>query len=234
PALPEKKRARRRLVGAVALVLAAIIGLPMILDSEPKLPAEDIAIQIPSRDKPMPANPIAPPTSTASSSPAASIPAPVPAHAEQPVPEAPIASAGAIAANAKTANSAASASAGAVTPTVTAAASSAPGTEAGKTNDAHAEAAPDGKSDVDPGKLHAGKKPVTFVVQVAAFASQDKVSELQDKLSNAGIKSYTEKVPTVSGPRIRVRIGPFTSKDQADNARVKLSKLGLNGTLSPS
>src|SRR3546814_7977174 len=34
PLLPQKKRARLRLIGAVALVLAVIIGLPMILDSE--------------------------------------------------------------------------------------------------------------------------------------------------------------------------------------------------------
>ena len=51
PVLPEKKRARRRLGGAIALVLAAVIGLPMVLDSEPKPIAEDIAIQSPSRDK---------------------------------------------------------------------------------------------------------------------------------------------------------------------------------------
>ncbi|QJE01143.1 hypothetical protein HH212_14795 [Massilia forsythiae] len=52
PLLPEKKRARRRLVGAVALALAAAVGLPMLLDSEPKPPvAGDIAIQIPSKDK---------------------------------------------------------------------------------------------------------------------------------------------------------------------------------------
>lgn len=51
PVLPEKKRARRRLIGATALVLAAIIGLPMIFDSEPKPLAEDIEIHIPSRDK---------------------------------------------------------------------------------------------------------------------------------------------------------------------------------------
>src|SRR4051794_35873273 len=56
PVLPEKKRARRRLVGAVALVLAVIIGLPMILDSEPKPLADDIAIQIPSKDKTVPLN----------------------------------------------------------------------------------------------------------------------------------------------------------------------------------
>lgn len=52
PVLPEKKRARRRLVGAIALALGVAIGLPMILDSEPKPLANDIAIQIPAKDKP--------------------------------------------------------------------------------------------------------------------------------------------------------------------------------------
>lgn len=51
PILPEKKRARRRLIGAVALALAAVIGLPMILDSDPKPLADDINIRIPSKDK---------------------------------------------------------------------------------------------------------------------------------------------------------------------------------------
>jgi DedD protein len=51
PMLPEKKRARRRLIGATALVLAAVIGLPMIFDSEPRPISQDINIQIPPRDK---------------------------------------------------------------------------------------------------------------------------------------------------------------------------------------
>jgi DedD protein len=63
PLLPEKKRARRRLVGAIALALAAAVGLPMLLDSEPKPLAGDIAIQIPPKDKaaplPVPAEPAA-------------------------------------------------------------------------------------------------------------------------------------------------------------------------------
>jgi DedD protein len=54
PTLPEKQRARRRLVGAIALVLAAIVILPMVLDSHPKPVTDDIAIDIPSR--PAPAN----------------------------------------------------------------------------------------------------------------------------------------------------------------------------------
>ncbi len=61
PVLPEKKRARRRLIGAIALVLAAVIGLPMILDSEPKPLADDIAIQIPSKDKLPASEQVAPP-----------------------------------------------------------------------------------------------------------------------------------------------------------------------------
>jgi DedD protein len=65
PLLPEKKRARRRLVGAIALALAAAVGLPMLLDSQPKPLAGDIAIQIPSKDKaaplPVPAEPSAAP-----------------------------------------------------------------------------------------------------------------------------------------------------------------------------
>ena len=69
PVLPEKKRARRRLVGAIALALAVAVGLPMLLDSEPKPIASDIAIQIPSRDKaaplPMPAANPAPATAPA-------------------------------------------------------------------------------------------------------------------------------------------------------------------------
>jgi len=51
PVLPEKKRARRRLIGAVALALAAIIGLPMLFDSEPKPLPDDIDIHIPSKEK---------------------------------------------------------------------------------------------------------------------------------------------------------------------------------------
>ncbi|WP_153102259.1 SPOR domain-containing protein [Paraburkholderia hayleyella] len=49
PTLPEKQRARRRLVGAIALVLAAVVILPMVLDSHPKPLTEDISIDIPGR-----------------------------------------------------------------------------------------------------------------------------------------------------------------------------------------
>ena len=45
-----KKRARRRLVGAVVLVTLVIIFLPMVLDKQPKPVGQDISISIPSQD----------------------------------------------------------------------------------------------------------------------------------------------------------------------------------------
>jgi DedD protein len=49
-ALMLKRRARRRLVGAIALVLLVVIVLPVILDQEPKPVRHDLTVQIPSQD----------------------------------------------------------------------------------------------------------------------------------------------------------------------------------------
>jgi DedD protein len=56
PTLPEKQRARRRLVGAIALVVAAVVLLPMVLDSHPKPVTDDISIDIPNRPATVPHN----------------------------------------------------------------------------------------------------------------------------------------------------------------------------------
>ncbi|OGA13020.1 MAG: hypothetical protein A3D95_05475 [Betaproteobacteria bacterium RIFCSPHIGHO2_12_FULL_69_13] len=45
-----KRRGRRRLVGAVALVLLAVIVLPMVFDPEPKRTAPPVSVRIPSED----------------------------------------------------------------------------------------------------------------------------------------------------------------------------------------
>ena len=42
-----KKRARRRLIGAIALALTAAVVLPLVMDEEPGKPAEDIQVRIP-------------------------------------------------------------------------------------------------------------------------------------------------------------------------------------------
>jgi DedD protein len=96
-----KKRARRRLVGAIALVLLVVVFLPMFLDSEPKPLNQDIAIIIPplpgpdSSSRPATAAPAGPAPSGPVVSPAKTEtvplrPAPVPValpKAETPKPE---------------------------------------------------------------------------------------------------------------------------------------------------
>jgi len=96
-----KKRARRRLVGAIALVLLVVVFLPMLLDSEPKPLNQDIAITIPPLPGPdsssqpatapagvVPASPVMPPAKTETASPVRPAPAPVAVpKAETPKPE---------------------------------------------------------------------------------------------------------------------------------------------------
>lgn len=238
PVLPEKKRARRRLVGAVALVLAAVIGLPMLLDSEPKPLASDIAIHIPSRDKPsiddgtreaaasvQPGEEIVDPADLAKqSAPSSRIgeqssaaPATAAALAEQteqteqkPQPIV-----------AKKAPDARPAPAPAEKPKPRVAATTDDG--------ARALALLEGR--LDPATQNQSEK---YVIQVAALATKDNVDDLQARLKTAGIRSYTEPVATASGPRTRIRVGPFASRDEAEKMLTKIVKLGFNGTLMPA
>jgi DedD protein len=46
-----KRRGRRRLVGAVALVLAAVIVLPMVFDPEPRATPPAVNVRIPGEDE---------------------------------------------------------------------------------------------------------------------------------------------------------------------------------------
>jgi len=258
PALPEKKRARRRLVGAVALVLALVIGLPMILDSEPKPLASDISIQIPSKNKTPPA-PVPAPAPSDSAKPETAAPAgpasldaaeeiiePIPAKpavaladtasAAKPAPAEPKPVVKDKAAAPEPAPPKAAAKPEPKEKPDTRQAAAHPVTTVKPDDAARARAILEGKFDAHPpaakaaGEAPAGK----FVVQVAALASADKVGELRGKLSEAGISSYTQKVATASGERIRIRVGPFSSKDEAEKMRAKLGKLGLSGTLVPA
>ncbi len=56
-----KRRARRRLIGAIVLVTAIVVVLPMVLDSEPKPVGREISVSIPSPDAGPFAGQIAPP-----------------------------------------------------------------------------------------------------------------------------------------------------------------------------
>ncbi len=45
-----KRRGRRRLVGAVALVLLAVILLPMVFDPEPRGTVPPVSVSVPGQD----------------------------------------------------------------------------------------------------------------------------------------------------------------------------------------
>src|SRR5512145_507567 len=51
PQLDElRRRARRRLIGAIVLALAAAVLVPMLLESDPKPLGEDVSVRIPPVD----------------------------------------------------------------------------------------------------------------------------------------------------------------------------------------
>jgi DedD protein len=66
---------------------------------------------------------------------------------------------------------------------------------------------------------------------VGAFSSQASASAAVDKVRETGVKVYTETVKTERGERIRVRVGPFASREAAEDAREKLKAAGLNAAL---
>ena len=315
PILPEKKRARRRLIGAVALALAAIIGLPMVLDSEPKQLADDINIKIPSKDKisdmaaqqPEPA--VQRKNSVNDNEPVEEIiePAPEPSRksafseipANQPKTAVPVKNAEIVAAAGLQEKQAKSEQKNETKPIVKpetkpekqepkselkaeqkseskveskadvkhevkSESKSAKSTEkdVSATKSEHkSEAKPEPKqetvkpvksttSDDDAARALAileGKAPPksaatksenaeksSYIVQAGAFSTQSKVDEIQSKLNAANIRSYTQKIITSSGEITRIRIGPFSSKEEAEKMRAKLSKLGMNASLPPN
>ena len=70
-----------------------------------------------------------------------------------------------------------------------------------------------------------------FVVQVGAFADASAARETRAKVEKLGMKTYTQVASTAAGDRIRVRVGPFGSRDEADKALAKARAAGLNAVV---
>ena len=212
-----KKRARRRLVGAVALVLLIVVFLPMILDSEPKPLNQDVSITIPPIPKPETASqlsaPAVQPPATSSAAPGA-MPriAGLPQGAEQtPSTDAPAESP---AAEAPTNAAPKSATARPAVP------KSAP--------ESKAASKPSPKHDVKPATVAAAPAGDDgFVVQLGAFSNAVNARALQRKLQDNKFKAYTELIKDTHGDRTRVRVGPFASRESAEKARDRMKSMKL-------
>ncbi|MDP2825453.1 MAG: SPOR domain-containing protein [Sulfuritalea sp.] len=200
-----KKRARRRLVGAAALALFAVLVLPMVMDREPRPLIQDIQVRIPSQDasglaaRVMPGKPVA-------------TPMPAPEAAAEPKPEL----------NKTRAEPAAVAAAPAAKPAET---SAPPEKKAETGKKPVAKIAADAKPTPDA----SGQ----WVVQLGAYKETGNVKLLLAKLKGVGVPAYTEKFDTPQGSRTRVRAGPFPSQDAAEKARSKIKIIGVDGPVAP-
>ena len=76
-----------------------------------------------------------------------------------------------------------------------------------------------------------GETAPRFIVQVGAFADESKSKEVRSKLEKAGIKTYTHIAQTKEGKRIRVRVGPFASKEEAQKTVDKIKSLQLSASV---
>ncbi|MFO1363820.1 MAG: SPOR domain-containing protein [Burkholderiales bacterium] len=204
-ALDLRRRARRRLIGAIALVLALVIVPPWIMDLEPRPVTTDLRVEIPPQDT----NRLKPPAAV-TTGPEAAPPAGKP---DAPPAAAPKASPPPAAA-AKAAPSPARDPSGADTPKPAA------------KGDAVARAAPAAKG-ADAKRAEAILNAETFVLQLGVFAEKDNAAKLEARLAKAGVKHYTESVTVAGKEQTRVRAGPYPTREAAEQAREKLRGMGF-------
>ncbi len=209
-----RRRANRRLLGASILLLIAIIAVPMFLEREPPPLPDNVDVRIPPVEGTK-FDPKFPPAADAKKA-AAEKPAEIAAITE---PTGAQATVGAIAptpapATPKPAAPFADAKPAAVAPV-------APPKAAEKAPAKSAE--PAAPKDATP----ADRKPGQLVVQVIAVRDAAVAKQTYDKAKSLKFPVYTEKIDVANGIVIRVRVGPFNTKQQAESARAKLAQAGL-------
>lgn len=224
-----RQRAKHRLIGAAVLVLVGVIGFPLLVDKQPRPIAVDIPIEIPDKNKVKPLT-VAPLVQLAASAPVAPGPAvsvAAPAAMVEGRGGEVVAPGGMPASQSQLSKPVAAASSvsqpeaklqAQAEPRPAEKTAEKPATDSG----AKAQALLDGK---EPPKTAAAED--RFVVQVGAFADVAKAREARLKLERTGFKTYTQVVEAKDGRRVRVRVGPFATKVEADKAAEKIKKLDL-------
>ena len=272
-----RRRARHRLIGAAVLLVAGVVGFPLLFDTQPRPIPVDIPITMPDRGQAAttPVTPAAPTVAAtaAAAPPVASAPA---VTARAPAPPAPAGrpSAAAQGGNASMADSldkgeevVAAASRPEKAAEKPAPVTPIPPRPAAKPAEVHREAAvpatrptasPAAAPHVDdaararallegrttvaaaspapaaasaPATPAAGADAGRYVVQVGAFGDAAKAQEARNKLTRGGLNTYVQSVDTKDGKRIRVRVGPFANKAEADRAAARVKGLDLPASI---
>ena len=242
-----RTRARQRLIGAAVLVAIGVIGFPLVFETRPRPISVDIPIDIPRKegapplvmpaarptrgpavgDAASPAAATAATAATASASAAGALPSPrdevITETRDEAARAAPAASRVPAAANVppKPAASPVEAAKPLANPTPAAAVQP----QAAPSEDGtRARALLEGQA---PAAVAAPR----FVVQVGAFADAGTAREARSKAERLGLKTYTQVVETPAGTRIRVRVGPFGSRAEADKASASARSAGLSAAV---
>ncbi len=86
--------------------------------------------------------------------------------------------------------------------------------------------------EVDGPKAEKAEKPVDapgtrYVIQVGAFADGGMAQAARLKVERLGMKTYTHVAKTPGGERTRVRVGPVTSREEAERLQARLKAAGM-------
>ena len=234
-----KKRARRRLVGAVFFASVVAIVLPLIMDNEPPRQVQDVEIRIPGQDE----KAFAPKFATApverpetAPAPVASAPVRTEVTAEAPakptarvisvdgekapasVPEKPV----------KAAEKPAEKVAEKAVDKPAEKPAAKQEKPVAKSDDAKRAAAILAGGDNKPAPKAGGE----YLVLIGAFSNEANVSNLKSKLGEQGIKTFSEALETPQGKKTRVRAGPFPSREAAEKALEKMQRIGVSGVVA--
>lgn len=76
------------------------------------------------------------------------------------------------------------------------------------------------------------QQPGTYVVQLGAFADQAKAQQQQNALMSKGFNAYTETHVVNGNVMTRVRVGPFANRAGAQAELDKLRRLGQDGVIT--
>lgn len=248
-----RRRARRRLLGAIVLALGAAVIVPMLLENDPKPLGDDVSVKIPPEDNAKFVNRL----SDKGAKPAVRGDAAKSETAKEPAKETPK----------EPLKESTKESAKAEPPPVSAPPSSTPTPPASsepsaagsngvapKKSIAQAEqkmlgsatksappptATPPTSPAVAPAPAPAEATPASadapregFSVQLAAFADDKGANALANKLKRAAYPAYTEPLKTSKGTLWRVRVGPYPSREAAADVRDKLKGEGYSGIVA--
>ena len=203
-----RRRARYRLAGAAILVLAGVIGFPLLFDNQPRPIAVDIPIDIPDKAK---VKPLVGSVTVEEAKPGDAAKPQLPTEAASVAPEASATRAATVA---------------------LAAAATKPQESKVQPKEVQKEELiiSPAKPEAKPAEKKADKPADSagrFIVQFGAFTDSARAHEARLQVEKTGLKTYAQIAETPDGKKFRVRVGPFDKRSEAEKAAEKIKKVGL-------